>query len=118
MPTKNERNDSVIQSAGSVPAIASIDAIALYDPRDGRVVHMHHVITFEGAKRRNVKEQERNAMESARRLGCGVDGLNVLHVPNFQPTSKAFQVDLEKQVLIEAPLMLRKDGRQVSGAGL
>jgi len=118
MATKNARNGSVIQSAGSVPAIASIDAIALYDPSDGRVVHMHHVITFEGVKRQNSKEQERNAMESARRLGCGVDGLNVLHVRDFRPTGKAFRVDLEKQELVEAPLPLRKDGRHVSGAGL
>ena len=113
-----EGKHPVIQSVGTVPAIASINAIAVYDPFDGRIFHMHHEVVFEGANRPKADELVRSAMDSARRLGCKTDGLKVLHVPNFRPGQKAFRVDPEKQVLVEVPLSFRKHPRGMSGSGL
>jgi hypothetical protein len=122
-----ERTGSFIQSAGSAPAVSSVDVTALYDPRDGRVIHMHHFIVLEGAERRTREEQQRSARESALRLGCNVEGLEVLHVADFQPTGKTYRVDLEARALVETPVTPRKpvkprkDGRlpsDWSGSGL
>lgn len=90
-----------MQIAGDAPAITSVDAVALYDPRDGRVVHMHHVVMFEGAEAQDRERQERNAMEAARALVKNVDELKVLHVPNFQLMGKAFRVDVKALRLVE-----------------
>lgn len=102
-----------LQSVGVVPAVAGIDAVALYDPKDGRVVHMHHTITFEGAERRRDREGcRRTAVESARRLGREVDGLEMLFVPDFEPSNQAYKVDLDSSRLIAIPLPRPKPGRR------
>src|SRR5262249_27794711 len=92
---------SVIQSAGKLPAIASIDAIVLYGAHDGRVVHLHHIVAYEGVKRRSRGAQQQSAMEAAQRLGRDVEALKLLDVPDFQPTAKASRVDLRKEELVE-----------------
>ena len=93
-----------IQSTGEMPAIASSDAVAVYDPRDGRVMHMHHVITFQGGHRFDESHQERDALEYARRLGCRVEGLATLRVRDFRPRHNRCFVDLKRKVLVELPL--------------
>jgi hypothetical protein len=118
-----ERSGSFIQSAGSAPAVSSMDVTALYDLRDGRVIHMHYVITLEGAERRTREEQQQSARESALRLGCNVEGLAVLHVVDFQPTDKTYRVDLQTRALVEMPVTPRKPviprkDRRLPSAGL
>jgi hypothetical protein len=110
-----------VDSAGTVPGIASVDVTALYDPHDGRVMHMHHVIALEGAKRRTRDEQQQSAIEAARRLGCNVDGLEVLHVPDFQPKGRTYRVDPRTKTLVEQPVPSREEDRLPpgsSGSGL
>lgn len=107
----SERGNSLTNqtAAGNVPAVAAIDVVALYDPADGHVMHMHHVITLEGAERRPREEQERSARDSADRLGCrGVYGLEVLHVPDFDPGDKTYSVDPEKRTLVEVSAPSRR----------
>jgi hypothetical protein len=116
-----ERSRSFIQSAGSAPAVSSVDVTALYDPRDGRVIHMHYAIAMEGAERRTREEQQQSARESALLLGCDVEGLAVLHVVDFQPTGKTYRVDLQTRALVETPVTPRKNRRlpsDWSGSGL
>jgi hypothetical protein len=36
-----------IQSVGTALAVESIHAVAVYHKKDGRVCHLHHVITYE-----------------------------------------------------------------------
>jgi hypothetical protein len=102
---------SFVESAGAAPRVSSVDVTALYDPRDGRVMHLHHVIALEGSKRRPREEQEQSAIESARRLGCNVDGLEVLHVADFQVTGSTHRVDLRTKALIEEPAPPHADDR-------
>jgi hypothetical protein len=42
------------------------------------------------------------------RLGCHVEGLEVLHVADFHPTGKTYRVDLQTRALAETPVTLRK----------
>jgi len=37
-------------AAGKVPTLQSVDAIVVYDPKDGRVRHIHQVLVFKGGK--------------------------------------------------------------------
>ena len=101
MSSEAKKIEGVLQSAGVVPAVAGIDAVAIYDPKDGRVVHMHHAITFEGAEMRRDRETQcRRALESVRQLGLELEGLEVLHVPDFEPSDKIYRVDLKTGSLV------------------
>ncbi|MCP2165547.1 hypothetical protein [Goodfellowiella coeruleoviolacea] len=61
--------------AGNAPSVALTHVVALYDPADGRVVHLHHVVVLEGGRRISREEAERQAVVSARESGHESDGL-------------------------------------------
>lgn len=98
-----QQTETSMQTTGSAPAIQSIQAVALYDPGDGRIVHMHHTIRFEGANERRVEEQVQQAIETARRLGHDVQRIKSLHVRDFKISPRAYRVDVGRQVLVEEP---------------
>jgi len=66
-----------IQSVGTALAVESIHAVAVYRKKDGRVCHLHHVITYTGAERRPQREHERNARSYAEKMGHDPDGLGI-----------------------------------------
>jgi hypothetical protein len=109
---KSEQKHLLMQSVGKTPPISAIDTFAFYDSRDGRVVHMYHTVTFEGASRRSREEQQNDAIESARRFVENIEEFKVLHVPNFYPTSLRYRVDTTRQVLVGDPLQPDVAGRQ------
>jgi hypothetical protein len=104
MTTERTPEIETVDSTGEIPPVASIDAVAIYDPADGRIVHMHQVITFKGAKRTSPEEQQRNALEHAQRLRGKVEGMATLHVPDFREGPGRCCVDLKKKTLIDLPL--------------
>jgi hypothetical protein len=53
----------------------------LYDPKDGRVVHVHGVTTMPGGKDVDRDELEQRATRHAKALGRSVEGLKSLHLP-------------------------------------
>jgi hypothetical protein len=89
-----------VQSAGTMPAVESIHAVAVYHKEDGRVCHLHHAITFAGAERRPQQEHERNARAYAETLGHDPANLEFLHVPDFRPFARKYRVDLKNKVLL------------------
>ena len=96
------------QTVGATPKVVANRTIALYDPQDGRIVHMHQVLTLEGARQLDPQQYEREARKHAQRLGHPVQPLHALHIPDFRPSARALRVDLEKKVLIDAPAQGRK----------
>jgi hypothetical protein len=90
-----------VQSVGTMPAVESVHAVAVYQKKDGRVCHLHHVITFAGAEGRPQEEHERNAREYAQKMGHDLANLEVLHVPNFRPFARKYRVDLKHKTLVE-----------------
>jgi hypothetical protein len=113
-----DRVHAAIQSVGDAPSVASVDVTAIYDPQDGRVVHLHHVIAATGTTRRSPEDQQRTALEAAARLGVGVDGLEVLHLPDFYPTAgKAYRVDVSARRLVEMSVQVRKETKQSADFG-
>lgn len=53
----------------------------LFDPKDGRIVHVHGMTTLDGAREVNEAELERRAVGLARAFGHEVAALKALHVP-------------------------------------
>ncbi|MGL5931051.1 MAG: hypothetical protein ACRCY8_19125, partial [Dermatophilaceae bacterium] len=80
---KIDKLRDTMPTVGRVPRLASVDTIALYDPGDGRIVHLHDVLTMEGAEPRSAEDRRRSARETAAELGVAVDGLELLHLEDF-----------------------------------
>lgn len=53
----------------------------LFDPKDGRIVHVHGVTTLDGATEVSESELETRAVAHAKAFGREVAGLKTLHVP-------------------------------------
>lgn len=82
----------------------------LYDPRDGRIVHTHRVITMPGGQDVTDEELETRAKERARQVGRDVSGLSALRVaPEDCDGSSHYRVDLATKKLrkLERPAAAR-----------
>ena len=97
----------------------------VYDKKDGRVCHLHHVITFAGIERRPQQEHERNARSYAEKMGHDPARLEVLYVPDFRPFARKYRVDLKRKVLVEDETVskikkkqIRKKGQEKIGQSL
>ena len=60
---------------------SSTRVCVLFDPKNGRVVHVHGATTLQGAKKVSDAELEKDATEHAKAFGHPVAGLKALHVP-------------------------------------
>jgi hypothetical protein len=82
----------------------SVDICVLYDPSNGRVVHIHRVATFAGAKQSGKQEIEARCLTVARQLGHATAHLKTLHVPRgeFKP-STPYRVDVQALKLVAQP---------------
>jgi hypothetical protein len=76
----------------------------LYDPKDGRIVHHHMVVTFPGAQKVDEKEIERRAHERAARLGTDTSKAKALHFSarELNPSNR-YKIDLRSMTLVELP---------------
>lgn len=92
-----------IQSAGPAPKIVATHAVALYDPENGRIAHLHRVLTLEGGAHYSPEHHEQNARAYAEKMGHPVKTLHALHVPNLRSAAGRFRVDVHKQSLVEVP---------------
>ena len=99
------QQDNFFVQAGETPKLESIYAVALYDPKDGKIRHMHHVITLENASKTDPQMIEREAIANANTVGHNTDSLKVLHVPNFEDPTSIYRVDVERKTLIKMPEM-------------
>jgi hypothetical protein len=102
-----------IQSVGTALAVESVHAVAVYDKKDGRVCHLHHVITFAGIERRPQQEHERNARSYAEKMGHDPARLEVLYVPDFRPFARKYRVDLKRKVLVEDETVSKIKKKQI-----
>jgi hypothetical protein len=97
-----ERFDSQYTKAGKAPKLESIYGIALYDPKDGKIVYMHRILNMEGASPLEPEKIERELLEFAKKeLNYDITKLNVLHDPNIQKISGQYQVDVIKKTLVK-----------------
>jgi hypothetical protein len=103
MKMKKSEFENFGHSVGQVPAIASVETFAVYDRQDGRVAHMHQVVTFVGAEARDPAEHERNALRLAGEFGHDIARLKTLRVPQHRGEGGELRVDLERLELVALP---------------
>jgi hypothetical protein len=85
-----------------MPEMVSDKICVLYNPEDGRIVHVHRSSTLAGGKITTDKEVEVHAKENAAAAGHRVETLHVLHLPaEAYDTSKFFVVDVTEKRLVE-----------------
>ena len=81
----------------------SVYGLALYDPEDGKIVHMHTIVNMEGAPPVNYQEKEKEVLEYARReLERDITKLSVLHAPNLQDISANYYVNVQEKKLVKS----------------
>jgi hypothetical protein len=102
-----------IQSVGTALTVESIHAVAVYHKKDGRVCHLHHVITYAGAERRPQQEHERNARSYAEKMGHDPAGLEFLNVPDFRPFARKYRIDLKRKVLVEDEMDFKSKKKKI-----
>lgn len=82
-------------TVGKAPKLESIYGIALYDPRDGKIIHMRRILNMKGASR--VNPQEKEVLEFAKKhLEYDVTKLSAIHNPNIQEISGKYYVNVKK----------------------
>jgi hypothetical protein len=85
---------------------ASRHMCLLYNPADGRIVHIHRIVNYGSAKKRPGKQAvEARCFEVAKQIGLATTGLKSLHVPDeeFKP-STPYKVDVKKRKLVAQPM--------------
>lgn len=89
---------------GNAPKLESVYGIAIYDPTDGKVIHMHTILNMEGASPIDPQEKEKEVLELVRsELNCDVTNLSVLHDPNLQDISAKYYVNVKEKRLVKIP---------------
>jgi hypothetical protein len=89
---------------GNVPKLESVYGIALYDPTDGKVIHMHTILNMEGASPVDYQEKEKEVLEYAKKeLERDITKLKVLHAPNMQEISGQYYVNVKDNTLVKIP---------------
>lgn len=103
----------MIGTAGTAPKLSTSYTTAVYDPKDGRVVHLHHVIVFDGAKTIDRDQAETEAVALARRKGIDMQKLRALTVESGHqiPRGKV-RVDVagRKIVAVARPPIMGRTG--------
>src|SRR5688572_4284891 len=90
--------------AGNVPKLESVYGIALYDPADGKVIHMHTILNMEGAYPIDPQVKEKEVLEFVRtELNRDITKLSILHEPNLQNISANYYVNVQEKKLIKIP---------------
>src|SRR5687768_9486685 len=87
-------------TAGSAPRVVRIQALAFHDGA-GRIQHMHHTITLEGATPRSYESMLEDATTQALELGVDLKRLKVLHITTPFNLGAPHKVDVKKGVLVE-----------------
>ena len=58
----NRTEQNSFSQKGKVPKTKSIRSVALFDANSGTILHMHHVMTMDGCKPRDMEEIEKDAV--------------------------------------------------------
>lgn len=96
------QNSEFFAQVGDTPKIESVYAVALYDPKNGTIFHMHHVILTANSLRPDPQIIEKEAISNAKKFGHPVDNLEVIHIDKLDLNSK-YRVDIESKKLIKIP---------------
>jgi len=94
----------MMMGQGRLIAPEASSICVLYDPADGRILHMHRVTTLPGGRKMDTKEVEARTFELAKRCGVDVSRAHALHVdPRDVKPSVPHRVDVRTRRLVVRP---------------
>ena len=89
--------------AGQVGKPATTRSVLVYNRKNGRIVHIHHVIALDGAEPSPISEIEKAALFHAGRRGHEESKIAALHVdPTSLKEGGRYRVDVKTSRLVEA----------------
>lgn len=88
--------------------VRTIQSYVVFDRSDGKIVHIHDVITLEGAESQSDAEVERRALELVAERGIDTSGLGTMAIGSeaIKPGTR-YKVDVQSSTLVE----LRRETR-------
>jgi hypothetical protein len=82
--------------------VSSVSCCLLFDPMDGRICHVHRIITMEGAPVTAQAALESRTLQLAKELGLDTGRLRILHVAEEALTEAAqYTVDPVSSTLVK-----------------
>jgi len=89
-----------------MPEIEHESMVVLYEPRTGRIVHRHEVVSMRGAEHPDERTREADAREQLRLAQpdaeARVSAVEALHVePSHWQADRYYRVDPKKRALVE-----------------
>ncbi|MFH8660809.1 hypothetical protein [Streptomyces afghaniensis] len=82
-------------------AIRSFKSCVVFDTSDGRILHIHDVVTIEGGEDTSDEAVARQALQLAAERGVDTRNLDTLHLdPETLESGTAFRVDLQARSLV------------------
>ena len=90
---------------GDTPKMESVYGVAIYDPKNGAIRHMHHLILTSNTAASDPQTIEKEAISIAKRFGHDVDNLKIIHIEKLDLNSK-YRVDIESKKLVKLPSSL------------
>ena len=88
--------------AGDAPKVESVYAVALYDPKDGIIRHMHHFVSMIDSPKLDTKMAEKEAILNAKKVGQNTDSLEIIHIPDVDVAS-TYRVNVKTKQLEKIP---------------
>lgn len=86
-----------------MPEIEHESMVVLYEPRTGRIMHRHEVVSTKGARHPDERTREADAREQLRlaqpEAAAGVEALHL--EPSHWQADRAYRVDPKKRALVE-----------------
>lgn len=89
-------------SGGVAPQMRGVQTVFVYDPADGKVVHVHHLVLLEGMEIPPATDQVEAALEAAHRVGHDRAKVAGLHVGALELNPYiVYSVDPKDNTLVE-----------------
>jgi hypothetical protein len=98
---ENPNPETVIQ-VGDTPKMGSVYGVAIYDPNNGDIRHIHHLILTSNTPLPDPQIIEKEAISIAKKFGHDVDYLKIIHIEKLDLNSK-YRVDIESKKLVKIP---------------
>jgi hypothetical protein len=82
-----------VVSLGDAPKLDAVKVVALYEPKSGKIVHLHTIATFKGARAASEEEAIKRATAHASHIGHAVDKLKVKVSSNLEHATRPHRID-------------------------
>jgi hypothetical protein len=102
----------VLSNGGAVPKISDVHVVALYDPKNGRIRHVHTVTVFEGGRTINEKQAIEYARSHAADAGLKLENLEIKTSKDPTHGRVPHRIDLKSKEFVALPMPAIKNRRR------